>query len=154
MKKFYLIIVMSMMAQVGFAKASIFQYDRQRVENQLLKVNLIDHFLDQNEKHLTLTELNNMFSVPTPSDNVLGLSGFWWGFGLSIIGAGVGCFTQSFAGFVGFSVGFGLVGVLLTYLLTEDKKQTVNALIGCASGSVLSVAVVFLLALSIVAAGS
>ena len=125
MKRIILIIAVFHFISLGYAKnAALFGYDATRVEKALVSVNVLDDYvscnkISVNDLHLDNPVLTN-FSVPSalPSSRhpVLGIPSFCWGLFL------------------------GWVGILIVYLVSEDKDETRKALYGCIVGSVLGAA--------------
>ena len=136
MKKVILLVVFAFMAIGAKAKtAGMFSYDSGYVEKVFATVDVVDHYLDAHP--VDLETLKQTFSNPAAEgEKPLGIPGFVWGAGFSIIGGFIGIkYGGSLYGFLAIMGGCGLFGVLLTYMLTEDKKQTRNALLGCVTGS-------------------
>ncbi len=97
-------------------KASWFSYDHARVESALINATVLDNYVST--AHLSADQIpsgNPILSNFKAEDNLpalgpdapLGIPGFCWGFV------------------------FGVVGILIVYLVSEDKQETQNALFGC-----------------------
>ena len=138
MKKIFGLLLLSLVANVAWAKkASLFTYDRTQVERAMLTVNVVDKFLDANPMDLDALLSNSKVigrlaaeaNMPVPAfSDTLKSWAFW---GNLVITAG----ASFVLGILG--VGCGLVGILVVYLITSDRDQTLNALFGCIGGSVI-----------------
>ncbi len=125
MKRKFALLILFHLVLSGFAKsASLFDYDATRVEKVLVSVNVLDDYVSRkkisvNDLHSDNPLLKN-FSFPSafPSSKhpFLGIPSFCWGLFL------------------------GWVGILIVYLVSEDKDETRKALYGCIVGSVLGIA--------------
>ena len=111
-------------------KASWFSYDHARVESALINATVLDNYVST--AHLPADQIpsgNPILSNFKAEDNLpalgpdapLGIPGFCWGFV------------------------FGVLGILLVYLVSEDKQETQNALMGCVISYVLGIGCYFLL---------
>ena len=123
-----LTIIIFLFAGTSFAEdPDLFSYDKSIVENEMASLNELEHYVLDNpgvtlsalkEEGLPLAStvsnadsysaLNHMF------EKALGVGGFWWGCCL------------------------GPAGILVVYLVTEDKAETRSALIGCIVWGLLS----------------
>lgn len=105
---------------------SLFTYDKSVLETEMASLNELEQFV-LNHPGVTLSELNNtghplaVSITETDSYNALnlmyekalGIGGFWWGCCL------------------------GPAGILVVYLVSEDKAETKKSVIGCVVGSLL-----------------
>ncbi len=138
MKRIITLSVILLVTQLGFAKkASLFTYDRAKVELSMATVNVVDRFLENHPMDLdalladneVLKTLADEAQMPVPAfSDTLKSWAFWGNFALT---AG-GMFLISI-----FGVGCGLVGILVVYLITNDREQTLNSLYGCIAGGVV-----------------
>lgn len=103
------------------SNANLFQYDANKIDQELQELNQLEKFIDDHGKatYLELQESgNNLIAhVSSTTDGMrmfglepaMGIPSFLWGF----------C--------------FGLVGILVVYLVTEDGDETKKAVWGCAA---------------------
>jgi hypothetical protein len=130
MKKLYVILLGFFMMSNAFAGISdLFTYDANQVKNALVNAEVLDQMVSVN--HLTLDQLNvnspimSNFKAESSSfmmqEDVLGIPAFWWGCVL------------------------GWVGILIVYLVTEDKEAAKKALWGCLVGTGVFVLFYFVL---------
>jgi len=130
MKKTLLLLAAFLMVSVSFARtADLFSYDKAQVQKALVNADALDHYVSQATVSLDKIDLstpvtanflaqsgNNMME-----ERALGIPGFVWGLVL------------------------GVVGILVVYLVTEDKEETKKALYGCIAGALLWTGCYFLL---------
>lgn len=114
-------------ATSSFAKnPDLFTYDKAVIETEMSVLNGIEQFVlsnpgttltlmteEGNPMASSITNSNTYNSFNLMSEKALGIGGFWWG-----------CC-------------FGPVGILVVYLVSEDKKETRSSIIGCVVGSLL-----------------
>lgn len=129
MKKLIILasIVMFLFAGKTFAgEPSLFTYNKAVVETQMTALNELEQFV-LNHPGTTLSGLiaednllastvigpGSFTSLNLLSEKALGIGGFWWGCCL------------------------GPAGVLVVYLVAEDKAETKSSIIGCIVGSLL-----------------
>jgi hypothetical protein len=116
MKKFFLTLVTLIFVGNAFAgTADLFNYDASKVKQALVNADVLDQMVSNTQA--TVSELNvnspvlANFKAESSSmmmqDGALGIPSFWWG-----------CIL-------------GWVGILVVYLVTEDKEETKKALWGC-----------------------
>ncbi len=129
MKKLIFILAMFFLAGNAFAKtADLFRYDSKKVEKVLVTVNALDQYVSVahvavNELDLKNPLLKNFAAtpvLPASGNTALGIPSFIWGLVL------------------------GWVGILIVYLVTEDKEETKKALWGCIAGTVAWLACYFI----------
>ena len=128
MKKLLILASMLMLIGVGKSMASqadLFSYDAVTVENQMAQLDQLEGYVLDNPG-ITLTEMtangNNLASLIGDAngiggfnlinEKVFGIPSFLWGCVLS------------------------WVGVLIVYLVGQDKAETKSAIIGCVVGAV------------------
>ena len=130
MKKLLLFVAMLAAINVSFARtADLFSYDKAQVQKALVNADALDHYVSQAVVSLDKIDLANPVTVNflAQSDNnmmdepALGIPGFVWGLVL------------------------GVIGILVVYLVTEDKEETKKALYGCIAGALLWTGCYFLL---------
>jgi len=130
MKKALLLLAAFLMVNVTFARtADLFSYDKAQVQKALVNADALDHYVSQAMVSLDKIDLANPVTANflAQSDNnmmdepALGIPGFVWGLVL------------------------GVIGILVVYLVTEDKEETKKALYGCIVGSLLGLGCYFLL---------
>jgi hypothetical protein len=128
MKK--LLILASLLMLIGVGKsmagqADLFSYDAVTVENQMAQLDQLEGYVLGNPG-ITLGEMttngnalaslvsdtNGLNGINMLNDKVFGIPGFLWG-----------CV-------------FSWVGVLVVYLVGQDKAETKSAIIGCVVGAV------------------
>jgi hypothetical protein len=128
MKK--LLILASMLILVGVGKsmagqADLFSYDAVTIENQMAQLNQLEGYVLDNPG-ITLgqmaTEGNSLASLVSDPN---GLNGF------NLINEKVFGIPSFLWGCV-----FSWVGVLVVYLVGQDKAETKSAIIGCVVGAV------------------
>lgn len=129
MKKLIIISGLIMFLFTGNSYAGepgLFTYDKSVVETEMASLNDLEQFvLDHPDTTLSGMVANGhpmASSVAGPNsfsalnlmyEKALGIGGFWWGCCL------------------------GVPGVLVVYLVSEDKAETKSAIIGCVVGSLL-----------------
>ena len=158
-KAMFLLFAVVFVSSLFAKKADLFHYEHHRVDLALTTVNQIDRIVTQNNWDLNELQQNfnaarsGLLSQLPDDEKLLGIPGFVWGGVMALVGGGIGCFAAGNIGIwiASFLIG-GLIGTLMVYLVTESKKQTEGALIGCVASTAVSVGLAFLLALSIVAA--
>ncbi len=118
-----------MMSNAIAAKADLFSYDANKVKTALISADVLDQMVSAtyatiNELDLSTPVLAN-FKAESSSmmmqEDVLGIPAFWWGCVL------------------------GWVGILIVYLVTEDKEAAKKALWGCLVGSAVGIIFYFVL---------
>jgi len=128
MKK--LLILASMLILIGVGKsmagqADLFRYDAVTIENQMAQLDQLEGYVLDNPG-ITLGQMatngNTLASLVSDpngingfnlmNDRVYGIPGFLWG-----------CV-------------FSWVGVLVVYLVSQDKAETKSAIIGCVVGAI------------------
>jgi hypothetical protein len=128
MKK--LLILASLLLMVGFGKtmagqAGLFSYDAVTIENQMAQLDQLEGYVLDNPG-ITLgqmaTEGNTLASLVSDPN---GISGF------NLINEKVFGVPSFLWGCV-----FSWVGVLVVYLIGQDKAETKSAIIGCIVGAV------------------
>lgn len=121
MKKFTLLFVLMglFIATLSFAgNGDLFTYDKAKVSNEMKDLTALEEMLvqDQSLTYNDLLEVNHPLVVNMDQNSSMMLAGmssaplipaFWWG-----------CL-------------FGPVGILVVYLVEEDKDQTMSAFWGC-----------------------
>lgn len=128
MKKKLLIIFLSVAAifNVAASKSTFFKYDKEQLSKELSTLNSVEQYIKTND--VTYSQLLNnnkdLASVLSFKDvyNLslaeaeppLGIPSFWWG-----------CI-------------FGVAGILVVYLITEDKSEVMKAFKGCVVGTLIS----------------
>jgi len=107
-------------------KANLFIYDQEDLYKEFATLNTIENYVKNNDVTYTqLTTKNKEMASALNFKDVynlslaeaeppLGIPSFWWG-----------CL-------------FGVIGILLVYLLTEDKAEVNKAFKGCIVGSLIS----------------
>ena len=138
MKKITGFLLILFAFQFGFAKkASLFSYDRSKLEATMLTVNVVDRFLENHPMDLdelladngVLKSLAAEAQMPVPAlSDTLKSWAFWGNFAFTAGGT-------ILLGILG--VGCGLVGILVVYLITNDRDQTLNSLYGCIGGGIV-----------------
>ena len=128
MKKFtFLFVMLGMLsATLSFAgNGELFSYDKAKVSNEMQSLTALENMVSQNQS-LTfndLVEANNPLVMNLDYESSMMLAGmsagpiipsFWWG-----------CL-------------FGPVGILVVYLVEDDRDQTMSAFWGCVVGSLVS----------------
>ena len=129
MKKSILLtsIILFLFAGTSFAEdPDLFTYDKSVIETELAQLNELEKYVLDNpgvsltkleEEGLPLasavTNTNSYTAMNHMYEKALGIGGFWWGCCL------------------------GPAGVLVVYLVTEDKAETRSSIIGCVVGSLL-----------------
>ncbi len=129
MKKIILLagIALFFFAGSSFAKdPGLFTYDKAVIDTEMAVLNDLEQFVlgnpgttltlmkeDGNLLASTITNSNSYNSLNLMSDKALGIGGFWWGCCL------------------------GPAGILVVYLVSEDKAETRSSIIGCVVGSLL-----------------
>jgi len=123
MKKALLLLAAFLMVNVTFARtADLFSYDKAQVQKALVNADALDHYVSQAMVSLDKIDLadpitanfvaeSNNFMMD--DDRALGIPGFVWGFCL------------------------GGIGILVVYLVTEDKEETKKALYGCLTAGLI-----------------
>jgi hypothetical protein len=110
-----------------FAKdPGLFTYDKSAIESEMASLNQLESYVYDNpgityellrqEGNPLVTELagpNSLNSLNLMYEKALGIGGFWWGCCL------------------------GPAGILIVYLVSEDKAETRSSIIGCVVGSLL-----------------
>jgi hypothetical protein len=142
MKK--LLILASMLILLGVGKsmagqADLFSYDAVTIENQMAQLDQLEGYVLDNPG-ITLGEMatqgNTLASLVSDAN---GISGF-------------NMINEKVFGIPGFLWGcvFSWVGVLVVYLVGQDKAETKSAIVGCVVGAVAYTAfyAVYYLALS------
>ena len=112
--------------------ADLFSFDEQKIENELSQISQLEAFILQNEgttySDLLMTEnqitgnlsyANSGFMNFAMLEPPLGIPSFLWGF----------C--------------FGAVGMLVVYVVSEDRDETMKALWGCVAGTVIWTVIYF-----------
>ncbi|MCD4695325.1 MAG: hypothetical protein K8S16_03705 [Bacteroidales bacterium] len=129
MKKFTLLVIVAglfLSIQSYAGKASLFTFNEGKIKSELAEVNALENYLLQND-NMTYTDLlagNNPFARNLSFGNEgfmgfssyeppLGIPSFLWGF----------C--------------FGGIGILIVYVITEEKEETMKALWGCVASGVI-----------------
>ena len=114
------IVAGSMFAKAN--KASLFTYDKAKVQNEMKAADAIVNEHLQSGKSLTEMKAENnavvsnvnlsskSFSSSNSSDGPFGIPSFLWG-----------CV-------------FGLIGIVVVYVITEDSDEAKKALFGCLAG--------------------
>ncbi len=135
MKKLLLTSILAIIFAAGnlfAAGTDLFSYDKDELNNEFAELNSLENYVKTNQG-VTLTNLleeNNPlvanlslrapFSFPLPFEEPpLGIGSFWWG-----------CL-------------FGILGILLVYVVTEDNDEVKQALKGCVVGTLVSVVLYF-----------
>ena len=130
MKKIFFLVVFFLVSHNVMAKTiALFSYNPEHVESALLNATVLDNYVTS--KHVSADQLNTENpllinfkaddNLPAlSSDSPLGIPGFCWGFV------------------------FGVLGILIVYLVSEDKHETQNALMGCVISYVLGIGCYFL----------
>lgn len=129
MKKSILLtsLIIFLFAGTSFAEdPDLFTYDKSVVESEMAPLNELEQYVLDNpgvtlsalkEEGLplaaTITDPNSYSALNQMYDKALGIGGFWWGCCL------------------------GPAGILVVYLVTEDKAETKSSIIGCVVGSLL-----------------
>lgn len=104
----------------------LFTYDKSTVESEMASLNQLESYV-YDHPGITFEELkeegnplateiagpNSLNSLNLMYEKALGIGGFWWGCCL------------------------GPAGILVVYLVTEDKAETRSSIIGCVVGSLL-----------------
>ena len=122
-----LLLVSLLISTTCFANdADLFSYDEQKIENELSEISQLEAFLlqnngttysdllmSENEIAGALSYSNSGFMNFAMLEPPLGIPSFLWGF----------C--------------FGAVGMLVVYVVSEDRDETMKALWGCVAGTVL-----------------
>ena len=128
--------------------AGLFTYDAKAVKSELATLNAVNQFVEQND--VTYSEMlrgNMALASNLNYGNIgvygikyleppLGIPSWIWGASFGLVGGLTGCFVY---GCIGASIGapiMGGAGVLLVYVLTEDKVETKKAFYGCSGMSV------------------
>lgn len=129
MKKSILLtsLIIFLFAGTSFAEdPDLFSYDKSVVETEMASLNELEQYV-LDHPGVTLNSLkeegiplasslsgaNSYSALNRMYDKALGIGGFWWGCCL------------------------GPAGILVVYLVTEDKAETRSSIIGCVVGSLL-----------------
>ena len=129
MKKLIILASLALFLFAGKSYAgepSLFTYDKSVLETEMASLNDLEDFV-LNNPGITLSGMlakenplassvagtNNFTSLNLLSEEAFGIGGFWWGCCL------------------------GPAGVLVVYLVSEDKAETRSSIIGCVVGSLL-----------------
>ena len=120
-----LLILASLLLLIGISKsmagqADLFHYDAVTVDNQMAQLNQLEGYVMGNPG-ITLGEMTtNGNSLASLVGNTNGISGF-------------NLITEQVFGIPGFLWGcvFSWVGVLVVYLVSQDRAETKSAIIGC-----------------------
>lgn len=144
MKKLLLIAgVFAVFSTQAFAgTADLFDLNEEAIVAEFAELTELENFVADNEG-FTLSMLNednaltanlsfdanNVLSSLSMFEPPLGIPSFIWGFCL------------------------GWVGILVTYLVTDDKEETKKALIGCIVGALAGVIIYFVVIVLILGAG-
>lgn len=128
MKKILFVILLGIAAifNVAASKSSIFSYDKEQLTKELTTLNTVEQYVKTND--ITYSELlvnnkdiANVLSFKdvynlslAEAEPPLGIPSFWWG-----------CI-------------FGVAGILVVYLITEDKSEVMKAFKGCVVGTLIS----------------
>jgi len=129
MKKALLFATLFIFLSVGLSKASnvdMFSYDKQALDQEMAELTSLEAIVSQssgftmtdllangNEVAAKLVDSGNYYDFDLLNEKTLGIGGFWWGCCL------------------------GPVGVVIVWLVGEDKDQTKKSLIGCVVASLL-----------------
>lgn len=103
----------------------LFTFDKEKVESEMADLTALENLVNQNQDltYNDLMEANNPLVMNLNYESSLMLTGmsagpvipsFWWG-----------CL-------------FGPVGILVVYLVEDDRDQTMSAFWGCVVGSLVS----------------
>ena len=145
MKKLLLTLTMAGMLtslQLKAGNAWLFDYDQDAISSELAELSMLENFVSehagvtlgmlQSDNELTAglgfnaaDVLNSLQALEPP----LGIPSFLWGFCL------------------------GWVGILITYLVSDDKEETKKALLGCVIGAVSWVLIDFVFWVAILGHG-
>lgn len=148
-KLLFSLMVLSFAFYAQANSADLFEMDETALQNEFEDLNKLEAFLVENqdytlenllENNLNLTSelgLNeNTITIVNQSmiDPLLGLSPFWFGFGVGTIGCvtGYGCFL-------------GPLAVLYVYWQTDDTDAAKESAWGCVAGFVLGGAIYYFL---------
>ena len=120
-------LILLFLSGSSFAQDSdLFSFDKAGIESEMKSLDNLEKFVIENPE-TTFSEMeregnplvsaiadpNSFSSLNLLADEPLGIGGFWWGCCL------------------------GPAGILVVYLLTEDKNETRSSVIGCVVSSVL-----------------
>jgi hypothetical protein len=130
MKK--LLLLTCVLILIGFnttfaGQTDLFSYDATAVNTQMAQLDQLEEYVGNNPG-ITLTQMvtagndliysvnniNGIAGLNQINESALGIPSFCWGFCL------------------------GLVGILIVYMVSEDKKEVKGALVGCVIGTVVS----------------
>lgn len=142
MKKLLLLASMLMLIGIGknmASQADLFSYDAVTIDNQMAQLNQLEGYLLENPGTTfsemstsgnalaaLVSDVNGVSGLSLLNEKVFGIPSFLWGCVLS------------------------WVGVLVVYLVGQDKAETKSAIIGCVVGAVAYTAfyVIYYFALS------
>jgi len=129
MKKLLILtsVVLFLFAGKTFAEEpGLFTYDKSAVEAEMASLNDLEQYVlnnpgttlsnmleDGNPMATSIAGSNNFTAMNLMYEKALGIGGFWWGCCL------------------------GPAGILIVYLVAEDKAETKSSIIGCVVGSLL-----------------
>ena len=130
MKKIILLVGITMIFFAGSSFAmnpGLFTYDKAAIETEMADLNDLEQYVlnnpsttltlltkEGNPMASSITNPNSYASLNLMADRALGIGGFWWGCCL------------------------GPAGVLIVYLMADDKSETRSSIIGCVVSSLLS----------------
>jgi len=129
MKKIILLASLSIFLLAGSSYAGntgLFTYDKSAVNEEMALLNELELYVlshpgttlaemvsDGNPLAMEISNTNSFTAFNLMYEKALGIGGFWWGCCL------------------------GPVGILVVYLVSEDKAETRSAIIGCVVGTLL-----------------